>query len=671
MRMQLNTVVRLGSAALLALLTLGVHAADGGIDTRPVDPHAAPSAPAAPATDPHALAADPHAPAAPAAADQGSDESDLPPAILKGPMDFSAIEMLAIQEGGRKKPLQTYAIEHIQQIVGKPLYPFAGITPHIKDKETGETLYAMDMFCSMWFQTRDWNKFPCIMVSYGPLLDEMKLPRTEKYVSLEQLQASDAFRKIFESALDKRHKNQEKAVTALEQEAELVKKRADSMLEIINGFAALNIIPHPSDAQGTWISMGALKDSFDASSTRQYYTEAQAQKVLSSLRSVVLAYRKREEGAFSAASSELRTSLINLSPAIYPSYDALDREVSYNKLHPFGIAWLSYLLALTLGTAFFKFKGKLSYLAPMGIFLMGLTFHVFGFVSRCLIAGRPPVSNMYESVVWVGFGAVFFSMVFELIYRKRYFMICGATAGFLCLVLMDMLPVVTGNPGEPGFSSDIKPLVPVLRNNFWLTVHVLTITLSYAAFLLTCVLAHVTLYRHFMDPGAKDNQRELHQYIYRAMQVGVLLIACGTILGGVWAYYSWGRFWGWDPKETWAFITLMCYLVVLHGRFSGLWSNFGLSLGAVFCFNSVVMAWYGVNFVLGSGLHAYGAGAGGQGWVLSAVVLDLIFAVSTWIRYASYHSAVKQTEELKLTTTDPIEEVRSLGDDSGESLAAK
>ncbi len=100
--------------------------------------------------------------------------------------------------------------------------------------------------------------------------------------------------------------------------------------------------------------------------------------------------------------------------------------------------------------------------------------------------------------------------------------------------------------------------------------------------------------------------KPLSNFIYRAMQVGVLLIAAGTILGGVWADYSWGRFWGWDPKEVWALITLLVYLIPLHGRFAGWVSTFGLVAASVVCFLSVIMAWYGVNFVLGVGLHSYG-----------------------------------------------------------------
>ena len=113
--------------------------------------------------------------------------------------------------------------------------------------------------------------------------------------------------------------------------------------------------------------------------------------------------------------------------------------------------------------------------------------------------------------------------------------------------------------------------------------------------------------------------KPLSNFIYRAMQVGVLLVAAGTILGGVWADVSWGRFWGWDAKEVWALITLLVYLVPLHGRFAGWVNTFTLNVASVACFASVLMAWYGVNFVLNTGLHTYGFVEGGaQGIVLTA-----------------------------------------------------
>ena len=114
--------------------------------------------------------------------------------------------------------------------------------------------------------------------------------------------------------------------------------------------------------------------------------------------------------------------------------------------------------------------------------------------------------------------------------------------------------------------------------------------------------------------------KPLSNFIYRTMQVGVLLIAAGTILGGVWADYSWGRFWGWDPKEVWALITLLVYLIPLHGRFAGWVSTFGLVVASVVCFLSVIMAWYGVNFVLGVGLHSYGFVEGGSQGIMMVII---------------------------------------------------
>src|SRR5262249_7424303 len=134
--------------------------------------------------------------------------------------------------------------------------------------------------------------------------------------------------------------------------------------------------------------------------------------------------------------------------------------------------------------------------------------------------------------------------------------------------------------------------------------------------------------------------KPLSNFIYRAMQVGVLLIAAGTILGGGWAGYSWGRFLGWDPKEVWALITLLVYLVPLHGRFAGWVNTFGLVIASVVCFLSVVMAWYGVNFVLGVGLHSYGFTEGGSQGVMSMIIAGVLAipVAAFWRRHLGYRA---------------------------------
>jgi ABC-type transport system involved in cytochrome c biogenesis permease subunit len=161
-------------------------------------------------------------------------------------------------------------------------------------------------------------------------------------------------------------------------------------------------------------------------------------------------------------------------------------------------------------------------------------------------------------------------------------------------------------------------------------IHVLTITLSYAAFGLALGLGHIVLGRQWFRTKTAELPM-LHLYLYRSLQIGVLLLATGTILGGVWANYSWGRFWDWDPKETWALTALLCYLALLHGRLVGWWSGFGLAVGSILCFQAVLMAWYGVNFVLGKGLHSYGFGTGGYPFAIIFVAAELLFvAVSFW-----------------------------------------
>jgi hypothetical protein len=157
----------------------------------------------------------------------------------------------------------------------------------------------------------------------------------------------------------------------------------------------------------------------------------------------------------------------------------------------------------------------------------------------------------------------------------------------------------------------------------WLTIHVLTITLSYAAFFLAMAIAHVCLGLYFFSPGRRELLSKMSLFLYRCLQVGVLLGAAGTLLGGWWASYSWGRFWGWDAKETSIFVALMFYLAILHGRMVGLLRDFGTAVAGVLGFLGVLWAWYGVNFVLGVGLHSYGFGSGGYVYVGGFVAFEV------------------------------------------------
>jgi len=229
---------------------------------------------------------------------------------------------------------------------------------------------------------------------------------------------------------------------------------------------------------------------------------------------------------------------------------------------------------------------------------------------------------------------------------RKSFAMAGATVGFFAAILAYYAPV---------FDENINPLMPVLRDNFWLTLHVLTITASYGAGALAWGLGNLALAYYLFGryreapPEIVDRRglasssavsrrppeavQSLGLFIYKAMQVAVLLLAAGTILGGLWADVSWGRFWGWDSKEVWALVSLLIYLAVLHGRYAGWFGNFGLAVGSVVGATSILMAWYGVNFVLGSGLHTYGDGAGGMLPVAVTVALNWILIVPAALRY--------------------------------------
>src|SRR5262249_19984530 len=165
----------------------------------------------------------------------------------------------------------------------------------------------------------------------------------------------------------------------------------------------------------------------------------------------------------------------------------------------------------------------------------------------------------------------------------------------------------------------------------------------YAAFALTLGLANVSLWHFFRadKPGASIRIASMNQLTYRAMQFGVVLLAAGTILGGVWADYSWGRFWGWDPKEVWALIALLCYVTILHARFTGWVGQFAFAAWSIVAFLSVIMAWYGVNFVLGVGLHSYGFSSGGFAPIATFVGLQMAWVGTVMLIYKRREGALR------------------------------
>ncbi len=532
-------------------------------------------------------------------------QSDLPNSDSSA-LDFKQWGLLAIQDGGRRKPVDTFARETLIRDTGRSTYT---------DK-TGRTWQPNDFILSALLETRDWKSEPMVLVSFGKLKEQLGLDKAQRRFSSAQLTGSSELQRITNEA--RALKRAEQSLDRVQQEALSVSDRLALLGNVMTGNALL-IVPAPRSETDPWAVP-------DPAAVAPYYNEARFAPAFSQVTKMTGAYAQGDTFNFSSAARQLRENLRGLSPSIYPQERQLRLEYFYNHFESFYRAIWCYGIALViLIAAHLRKRGTALRNIGVAVVILGLAFQASGIVMCCLIGGRPPVTNMYESIIWVSFAVSFFGMIFFARYRTPVYLLAALPVTLIALLLVHQMPIA--------MPSSIDPLVPVLRDNFWLTIHVLTITLSYAAFGLAMGFGHILLWRYARNPAAASADAPMHFWLYRVLQLGVLLLAAGTILGGVWANYSWGRFWGWDPKETWALIALLCYILTLHGRLAGWWTEFGLVVASVVCFLAVLMAWYGVNFVLGKGLHSYGFGIGGETYVAAFVIADLLFVAFAIWRY--------------------------------------
>ena len=526
--------------------------------------------------------------------------------------DLHPWESLSVQDSGRRKPIGTFGHEVLVKIAGRD-----PITLRDGTKVDG-TEFAFSKF----YATHDFSEEPIILISYRPLVERLGLEEGRKRFSRKELAGARDLAALAQEAAALRQAGE--PVPRLDSEAQTVLGRLQLFDALGNTSAFLLIPPPPSSPAGApWLSIDQLPSAYPAE---------KAANILQDFRAINVAAREGNSASLAEATQRLESDLRALNPEVYPSAEITKRELSYNRTKPFDTAmWL--FAAATVMLAAGARHGWRHWILRAGVAVttIGFGFMLWGLFQRVLIAGRAPVTNMYESVVWVAMGTVLFGLIFYGVYRNRLMLLSALPVSFLALLLVRSLPVA--------MPSRLDPLVPVLRDNFWLTVHVLTITLSYAAFALALGFAHVVLWRYIRHPQTADAIRPLHEWLYRMMFVGLILLAAGTILGGVWANYSWGRFWGWDPKETWAFIALLMYVVAIHGKMAGWWGDFGIAVAAVVNFAGIIMAWYGVNYVLGAGLHSYGFGVGGEGYVLAFLGLEAAYVGLAIIRHRGARKA--------------------------------
>ncbi len=252
------------------------------------------------------------------------------------------------------------------------------------------------------------------------------------------------------------------------------------------------------------------------------------------------------------------------------------------------------------------------------ITILGILQHAAALGLRMLIMGRPPVSNLYESIIFVAFIVAGFGIIAQLRQRLKTLLV---PALIIAIVLLAIDQFFIGD------GDNLSPLIAVLNTKFWLATHVVCITLGYTACLLTAGYAHLQLLRNAWQkqplepPDIKLLKPLLH--------ISLLLVATGTLLGGIWADQSWGRFWGWDPKENGALLISIWLLWLQHGALTGQLKTFGFTSGTVLLAPIVALSWFGVN-LLGVGLHSYGFSsqtAWGLFIFIAAEILLVIFLV--------------------------------------------
>ncbi|MBI1387346.1 MAG: cytochrome C biogenesis protein [bacterium] len=526
------------------------------------------------------------------------------PSFGQASFNYDALNSIPVQEGGRIKPLQTFAGESVKAISGQ--WKFQG-------REPVNTLL-------LFLSSDDWADAKIVKIGYIPLKEKLGLDTDQMRFAVNEIIANQKFQD-FASEVSQKSRSGAK-MDHLESEMGTLIHQITTYQMLVSGEMLTMVPPPPGSEEGAhWASVGDLSA----------YPKETQDKILNTFRDVITAFHHGDTSAFDQSSQSMKTLLAQLNPEAYPPKVQIQREIFYNESRPFLMSWIIYLTAFILILlAFYFTKSKALYWSGMAFAVGGFLYHGYGLLLRALIAGRPPVSNMYETVVFVGWGIILFALIFEFIYQRKWYVAVGSFVGTGMLILADILP----------FDPNIEPLVPVLRSNYWLIIHVLTITISYSAFALAMGLAHVNLFVYFYRPNNKALLRELSLFLYRVLQVGVVLLAAGTILGGVWAAESWGRFWGWDPKETWALISLLGYMAVLHARYTGWIHDFGTAVGSILGFFLVLMTWYGVNFVLATGLHSYGFGVGGGMYVLGYLAAEFIFMGAVIWKYTRYKNMV-------------------------------
>jgi ABC-type transport system involved in cytochrome c biogenesis permease subunit len=309
-----------------------------------------------------------------------------------------------------------------------------------------------------------------------------------------------------------------------------------------------------------------------------------------------VAWAAQDPATFDRALGALRARADQPGPAL-AAVGKVGHEVVFNRAQPFYTGMVIYVLALLVLFASWLRWSEVLRPAAYGLLVAGAVVHTLGLVSRVVLQGRPPVTNLYSSAVFVGWAAVVVGVILERMYRRGFGTAVAAASGFASLIVAHHLA---------GDGDTMEMMRAVLDSNFWLATHVVTITIGYSGtFLAGAIAIGWALREHLAPRRDPATSKALSGMVYGVICFALFFSFLGTVLGGIWADQSWGRFWGWDPKENGALLIVLWNAIILHSRWGGFARERGIMSMAIFGNVITSLSWFGVN-MLGVGLHSYG-----------------------------------------------------------------
>ncbi|MFL2570207.1 MAG: cytochrome c biogenesis protein CcsA [Flavobacteriales bacterium] len=491
---------------------------------------------------------------------------------------------LVVQDdGGRLKPFSTTTSEVLRKVSRKSEY-----------KGLNSNQVVLGMLQNPYL----WQLAPMIKVNNDELQEKLGLE--DKFTSFLSF-FSDEAKYVLTNDVEVAYAKKPAERSKYDKEVMNVDERVNICYMVYNG-SFMRFFPIPDDRNNKWISpsinQGLLMgdDSLFVNNILPIYYKSLQQAL--------------NDGDYEVPNNTLtaiKNYQLKFGSAVYPSDMKIESEVFYNEFKVFNrlsyyYAIVGLIMILLLIQQILKERKWRNYIIKFAFVLIGIGFlaHTVGLMGRWFISGHAPWSNAYESVIYIAWATILAGFIFS----RKSLMTVAATAILSSLLLM----VAALNWLDP----EITNLVPVL-DSYWLIIHVAIITASYGFLALGALLGFLNLILMVIQSSTNKSRiaaslKELTFINEMSITTGLFMLSVGTFLGGIWANESWGRYWGWDPKETWALASMLIYIFVLHMRFiPKIKGIFAFNLASIVAYSSIIMTYFGVNFYL-SGLHSYAKG---------------------------------------------------------------